>query len=74
MKNELKPEFIKVCIRNRWVIPMDPDEGTLDQEDVTRLLLIRDLQLIMGVNDEAIPIILHLLDQLYWLKNQIRSR
>lgn len=72
MQNDLTPEFIQVCIRNRWIIPENPEEGTLDQEDRARLLLIRDLQIVMGVNDEAIPIILHLLDQLYWLKNQMR--
>lgn len=40
----------------------------LDEEDLARAKLIRELQEVFGVNDEAIPIILHLLDQLYFLK------
>jgi len=50
-------------IRNEWIAPVEPEH--LDQEDIARARLISELQDVFGVNDEAVPIILHLLDQLY---------
>ena len=50
-------------IRNEWIAPVEP--ARLDEEDIARARLIVELQEVFGVNDEAVPIILHLLDQLY---------
>lgn len=36
-----------------------------DMEDIARMLLIRDLKEDFGVNDESIPVILYLIDQLH---------
>ncbi len=68
---KLEEDFIHICIQNQWIIPLKNE--VLDQEDLARLLLIKDLQYAMGVNDEAIPVIMHLLDQIYWLKNKLNS-
>ena len=38
-----------------------------DEEDVCRILLIHDLKDKFGVNDEAVPVILHLVDQLNFI-------
>ena len=51
-------------IAEEWLIPIDPETQMLDEEDVCRILLIQDLTERFGVNDEGIPVILHLLDQL----------
>ncbi len=51
-------------ILNEWVVPLNKKELTLDEEDIERIKLIRELGEEFGVNDEAIPIILHLIDQL----------
>ncbi|MBK7058392.1 MAG: hypothetical protein IPH52_25755 [Leptospiraceae bacterium] len=45
---------------------------TLDKEDLDRILLIQDLKQEFGANDESIPIILHLIDQLRWTQTQIK--
>ncbi len=66
----LEKSFIRICIKNQWIIPLDSKNVILDQEDVGRLLLIKDLRHNLGVNDAAIPVIMHLLDQVYWLKNR----
>ena len=50
-------------IHNEWIAPVEPSR--LDEEDIARARLITELQEVFGVNDEAVPIILHLLDQLY---------
>jgi len=56
-------------IRHEWVHP--EEERTLDEEDVARIRLILELRHQFGANDEAIPVILHLMDQLYYLRSQL---
>ncbi len=49
-----------------WVKPPDVENTeNLDEEDLGRLQLIHELRDRLGVNDESIPIILHLVDQLH---------
>jgi chaperone modulatory protein CbpM len=65
--------FIIHCVQAHWVIPIEPEMSEFDDEDIARLKLIQDLQRDLGANDEAIPIILHLLDQLYSLRERIKN-
>jgi chaperone modulatory protein CbpM len=64
--------FLQQCLQNQWVEPLDKAAGKLAQEDVARLLLIRDLMEDMGVNDESVPVILNLIDQIHALKSRVR--
>lgn len=57
-------------IAKEWVSPPAPD--VLDQEDVARLRLIHELQHDFGANEDAVPLILHLVDQLCHLQEQLR--
>ena len=66
--------FIKQCIEKEWVDLVEPDTQKLDQEDVSRIIFIQELKEKRGVNDEAIPIILHLVDQLHYLQLQVKKR
>jgi chaperone modulatory protein CbpM len=66
-------EFVFQCIRAEWIHPASPEPPELDEEDLARLELIRDLREGFGVNEESLPIILHLLDQLYDLRNRFRA-
>ncbi len=68
---QLDAIFIYECIDREWIIPSNTEEKLLDQEDIARILLIKDLKEVFGVNDESIPIILHLIDQMHWLKSQL---
>ena len=61
---------MKAWIDKEWVTPQGTE--VLDQEDMGRLRLIHELQVDLGANEEAIPIILHLLDQLYYVQNRLR--
>jgi chaperone modulatory protein CbpM len=56
-------EIIMTFIEEEWISPRDLNN--LDDEDLARIRLIWELQSEFGVNDEAMPIILNLLDQLY---------
>ncbi len=67
----LEPSRIDAWIAMEWVSPLGSE--TLDQEDVARLQLIHELQHDLGANEEAIPLILHLLDQLCYTQDVIRK-
>lgn len=67
-------EFVLHCLRAHWVLPAVPETVELDDADLARLRLILDLKEDFGVNDEAIPVILHLVDQLHGLRHRVRAR
>ena len=57
--------YVVRCLRAQWICPAFPEELELDEADLARLRLILTLQEDLGVNDEAVPVILHLVDQLH---------
>jgi chaperone modulatory protein CbpM len=57
-----------------WLVPQRAaDAADFSDADLARAHLIRDLQHDMGVNDEAIPIILDLIDQVHGLRRMLRE-
>jgi chaperone modulatory protein CbpM len=58
-------------IQEEWINPFEKD--ALDDEDVTRIRLIRDLIENLGVNEESVPIILHLIDQIHALQMRMKD-
>lgn len=66
----LQPETIQRFVSLAWISPLDPEELRFDAEDIARARLIHELQRDFGVNDEAVPVILHLLDQLHYLRRE----
>lgn len=65
-------EMILTFIQEEWVIPRDED--AFDDEDVARIRLIQELREEFGVNNEAIPIILNLLDQINRIHIELQKR
>ena len=67
-RSGLAPELIVRFIAFAWICPRDPvedlNESILDEEDLARIILIKQLQGDLGANDDSVPIILHLIDQL----------
>jgi len=56
-----------------WLLPRESDaQRDYSDVDLARALLIRDLHS-LGVNDEGIPIVLDLLDQLHGLRRALRA-
>lgn len=62
----LSVDLIIRFVSYEWILPADWEHQVLDEEDIARAKLIYELQQDFGVNDEAIPVILHLVDQLNW--------
>ena len=68
----LSEVFIYECIENEWIVPCDVSNTCFDLEDISRILLIKDLKEDFGANDEAVPLILHLIDQMQWMQSQVK--
>ena len=70
----LDREDLERWIANRWVRPDDRAGHHLFREiDVARVRLIQELRDGMKVNEDALPVVLSLLDQLYDLRRRMRE-
>jgi chaperone modulatory protein CbpM len=69
---QLQPETLQAFITAGWLLPHG-ERRELDELDLARAQLIRDLKGDFGVNDAGIPIVLHLLDQLHGVRRLLRD-
>lgn len=71
---DLRESELTIWVERGWVRP-EPigDAWTFHDIDIARVRLIHDLRHRMAVNDEALPLVLALLDQLYDLRGQVRA-
>ncbi|MFC3180523.1 chaperone modulator CbpM [Cypionkella sinensis] len=61
-------------ILNDWVKPERQSGGFVFQEiDVARVKLIRELRQDLDIDEEALPVILSLVDQLYELRRRFQA-
>lgn len=65
----LEQETLVSWIEEEWLIPDGAqDETSFSQIDLARARLIRDLKEDLGVNDQGVGLILHLIDQLHGVR------
>lgn len=69
----IEEEIIIEFMHEEWIHPIDVEHNVFDDEDIARISLISELREDFGINDEAIPVILHLIDQLNFLHRKIRE-
>ena len=61
-------------IEQRWVVPHGgPDAYQFEEIDVARVRLIVEMRQEMSIDDETLPTVLSLLDQVYSLREQLRA-
>ena len=73
-RSHLDTATLNVWIDEEWLIPLASGSALqFSDADLARARLIRDLKLDLGVNNEGIAIILHLLDQLHGLRSLVRD-
>ncbi len=73
-RSHLDAATLNVWIDEQWLIPRASGSALqFSDADLARARLILDLKLDLGVNDEGIAIILHLLDQLHGLRSLVRD-
>lgn len=60
-------------IENRWVLPEPRGQTWIFHEvDIARVQLILEIRREFAVDEEALPLVLGLLDQVYGLRRQLR--
>jgi len=71
--NGLERRELTRWIENRWVLPDRRNDTWLFHEvDVARVELILEIRHEFAIDDEALPLFLGLLDQIYDLRRQLR--
>ena len=66
---ELEVHTLDVWLEQSWLVPDSRGaEISFTEIDVARVRFIRDLQGDLGVNDQGVDVILHLVDQLHGLR------
>ncbi len=61
-------------VERGWIRPAAADAGPVfDDLDIARVRLVHDLRSVMRIEDETIPLILSLLDQVYDLRAGLRA-
>src|SRR3546814_2270753 len=63
---------LSAWIEQHWVLPVEVDGALMfDDSDLARVKLIAELRNDLGVNEDAIPVVLRLLDQVYSLRRPL---
>lgn len=70
----LRIEMLDFWIEQQWLIPEQTAGGVAFSDvDLARARFIRDLKGDLGVNDEGVDVILHLVDQLHGLRRALEG-
>ena len=73
MHGEFEAGAVEAWIAAGWLLPREFNESRLSGIDLARAHLIHDLKSTFGVNDEGIPLILDLIDQLHGVRGAMRE-
>ena len=74
VRARLDHRSLEAWIAAGWLIPPQTDpEPAFTDIDLARAQLIRDLREDLGVNDEGISVVLHLLDQVHGLRRSMQQ-
>ena len=71
---ELTVRRLRLWVRRGWVAPRQHEDGPVyDELDAARVRLVCQLKSDMNINDDAVPVVLSLIDQLHGLRRQMRA-
>ncbi len=74
IRARIETHVLETYIAEEWLIPRRAAGGEeFSDADVARAQLIRDLKTDIGANDEAVGVILHLIDQLHGLRGALKD-
>jgi chaperone modulatory protein CbpM len=69
IRARVEQQAVETWIAAGWLVPpQTAPEPMFSDVDLARAQLIRDLREDLGVNDEGVAVILHLLDQMHGLR------
>lgn len=70
----LTVRHVEFFVARRWLIPAQTEPALRFVEiDLARAQLLRDLHLDMGLDEEAVPMVLRLLDRMYRMRQEMRQ-
>jgi chaperone modulatory protein CbpM len=70
----LARDELLLWVERRWVLPMEQaGDYVFSEADMARVQMIVDLRRDLAIDDEAMPVVLDLLDKLYGLRRQMRD-
>ena len=74
VRARLEHHSLQAWVAAGWLVPPQTEpELMFSDVDLARAQLIRDLREDLGVNDEGISVILHLIDQMHGLRRSMRD-
>src|SRR5438067_13603496 len=74
LRTRLNHHSLETFIAAGWIIPPQTEpELMFSDVDLARAQLIRDLREDLGVNDEGVSVVLHLIDQMHGLRHSLQS-
>jgi chaperone modulatory protein CbpM len=74
IRARLEHGALEAWIAAGWIVPPRTEpEPAFSDADLARAQLIRDLREDLGVNDEGVSVILHLIDQMHGLRRGMQS-
>jgi chaperone modulatory protein CbpM len=66
-------ERLRVWVQRGWVRPAQTGDKThFTHADIARAALVQDLQDLMGLDDETVPLVLKLIDQVHGLRRELK--
>jgi chaperone modulatory protein CbpM len=73
-RTQLDAEALEAWVEAGWLIPHRAGAAReFNEVDLARARLIRDLKQDLGVNEDGIPVILELVDQVHGLRRLLRE-
>ena len=74
LRARLEHHSLEMFIAAGWIIPPQTEpELMFSDVDLARAQLIRDLREDLGVNDEGVSVVLHLIDQMHGLRRTMQD-
>jgi chaperone modulatory protein CbpM len=71
---QIEPHMLDVWLREDWLLPNAIlTDMEFSEVDLARAVLIRDLTQDLGINDEGVGVILHLVDQVHGLRQFVSA-
>ncbi len=70
LHTNLDPQTLDIWVSEQWLLP---EEDEFTEADLARAQFIQDLKHQMGVNDEGVGVVLHLVDQLHGLRHAMAA-
>ena len=70
----LDADELTLWIEEKWILPAQESGSYVFSEvDVARVTLVHELRYDMGLQKEAVPLMLSLLDQVYGMRDRMRT-